>query len=222
MKNIFITIFLSLICASSSFATENPLVAKIQNAYSQINSFEADFEQTLTHKESGSKEKRQGKIAFQKPLQIRWQTAKPHEETLIVNSKEIWDYLPDEQLAYRYSPQVAQDSRSIIQVITGQAKLSKDFDIKNGGNQNGLNKLILFPKEPSTQMVEAHIWVDPASGAIQRANVIDFYGNSNDIAFKSFRPGAKIAASQFSFKPPKGTEVEDRIDHKVQERDLFK
>lgn len=209
----------SIFCGTAH-AAEKSLVAKIQNAYSQINSFEADFEQTLKHRESGSTEKRTGKIAFQKPLLIRWQTAKPHEETLVVNAKEIWDYLPDEQVAYRYSPALAQDSRSIIQVVTGQAKLDRDFDVKSAGLQNGLQKLVLYPKEPGPQMVEAAIWVDPASGAIQRANVIDFYGNSNDIAFHGFKPGAKIPASRFGFKPPKGVDVEDRT--KDTGRDLFK
>lgn len=207
---------------SPGICADNALLAKIQNAYGQINSFEADFNQTLIHRESGSTEKRKGRLAFQKPLLIRWQTEKPHEETLVVNSKEIWDYLPDEEIAYRYSPALAQDSRSIIQVLTGQAKLNKDFDVKSDGNENGMAKLTLFPKDPSPQMVEATIWVDPASGAIQRAKVTDFYGNSNDVAFQSFRPGAKIPASQFSFRPPKGIEVEDRIQHKVQERELFK
>lgn len=203
-------------------AADNALLAKIQNAYSQLKAFEAEFDQTLTHKQSGSVEKRKGRIAFQKPLSVHWQTAKPHEEILVVNPKEIWDYLPDEQLAYRYAPELIQDSRNIVNVLTGQARLDKDFDIKPGGSRNGLTKLILYPREPNTQMVEAAIWVDPGSGAIQRANVIDFYGNSNDVAFRSFKPQAKIDASRFNFKPPKGTEIEDRIEQKVPERELFK
>lgn len=201
---------------------EPALLTKIQQAYGQIQSFEADFNQTLTHKESGAVEKRKGKLVFQKPLNIRWQTQKPHEETLVVNQTEIWDYLPDEKIAYRYAPALAQDSRSIIQVLTGQAKLNKDFDIKAGGNEHGLKKLVLFPKEPTPQMIEAAIWVDPDSGAIQRANVTDFYGNVNDVAFNSFKPGVKPAPSQFTFKAPKGVEVEDRIKHGPEERTLFK
>ena len=66
------------------------LAAVIQQRYETLNSFSADFEQTLTHKESGSVERRQGSLLFQKPLLIRWQTAKPHEETLVVTAKEIW------------------------------------------------------------------------------------------------------------------------------------
>lgn len=203
-------------------AANDGLIAKIQEAYSGMDSFEADFDQTLKHKESGSTEKRKGKIVFQKPLLVRWQTYKPHEETLVVNREEIWDYIPEEDIAYRYSPSVAQDSRSIIQVITGQAKLDKDFDVKRGGTENGLAKMILYPREPGPQMVEAAIWVDPVSGTIQRANVTDFYGNKNDIKFSSFKPGSRQPASQFKFKPPKGVEIEDRIGKNVPEKELFK
>lgn len=212
-----------LLCATPCLALGDvgQLLTRIRDAYAQINTFEAKFDQTLKHRESGSVEKRKGTLLFQKPLNIRWQTAKPHEETLVVNAGEIWDYLPDEQIAYRYGPEVVQDSRSIIQVLTGQAKLNKDFDVKHNGTENGMVKLGLFPKEPTPQMVEGSIWVDPASGAIQRAIVTDFYGNTNEVAFTSFKPGAKIGKGQFSFKAPKGVDVEDRTRKGVKERPLF-
>ena len=194
----------------------------IRKRYETLKSFTADFEQTLTHKESGSVEKRNGRLLFQKPLLIRWQTARPHEETLVVTGKEIWDYLPDEDIAYRYPPSLVQDSRSIIQVLTGQSAMTRDFDVKVAGNEGDLVRLMLYPHEPAPQMVEATIWVDPASGYIRRAKIIDFYGNANDVRFTAFKPDARIAPAEFRFTPPADVEVEDRIDRTVQERELFK
>lgn len=210
----------SIVPAAPVFAAD--MAAAIQARYEKTGSFSADFEQTLTHKESGSVEKRQGKLLFKKPLLIHWQTAKPHEETLVVTGKEIWNYLPDEAIAYRYPLTLVQDSRSIIQVITGQAALTKDFDVKPEGKENGLDKLRLFPKEPAPQMVEAIIWVEPDTGYIKRANILDFYGNSNEIRFTSFAPDVSIKTSDFSFTPPKGIEVEDRIESAVPEKELFR
>ena len=194
----------------------------IRTRYEALTSFDANFEQTLTHKESGSVEKRKGRLFFQKPLLIRWQTEKPHEETLVVTGKEIWDYLPDEEIAYRYPPNLVQDSRSIIQVLTGQSAMNRDFDVKVAGRDAGLVRLLLYPHEPTPQMVEAAIWIEPESGYIRRANIVDFYGNSNDVRFTSFRPDARIAPAEFRFAPPKGVEVEDRIDRAIEERELFK
>lgn len=210
------------VSASTHAANKDELVSRIQSRYEALKSFSADFEQTLLHKESGAKEKRNGRLLFQKPLQISWQTAKPHEETLVATNREIWDYLPDEEIAYRYSPDLIRDSRGIIQVITGQAALSKDFQVKDNGAENGLSKLALFPKEPTTQMVEAAVWVDTKSGYIRRAKIIDFYGNENDVRFTKFNPDATIPASEFKFTPPKDVEVEDRMEKGIQERELFK
>ena len=211
---------LVLLAASAAQAAE--IANTIQARYDKLRTFSASFEQTLTHKESGSVEKRQGSLLFQKPLLIRWQTDKPHEETLVVTSKEIWDYLADEEIVYRYPLELVRDSRSIIQVITGQAALTKDFDVKEAGQENGLSKLHLYPKEPAPQMVEALLWVEPSTGYIRRASIIDFYGNSNDVRFTQFKPDTSLKASDFTFTAPKGVEVEDRIDRKVQERELFK
>ncbi|MGV6996467.1 outer membrane lipoprotein chaperone LolA [uncultured Desulfovibrio sp.] len=211
---------LVLLVASAAQAAD--IAATIQARYEKLRTFSATFEQTLTHKESGSVEKRQGSLLFQKPLLIRWQTDKPHEETLVVTHKEIWDYLADEEIAYRYPLELVRDSRTIIQVITGQAALTKDFDVKEAGQENGLAKLHLYPKEPAPQMVEALLWVEPSTGYIRRASIIDFYGNSNDVRFTQFKPDTSLKESDFTFTAPKGVEVEDRIDRKVQEKELFK
>lgn len=231
MRNILLTgtagaVFSALLALSvfPAVAAEDAAryAALIQKRYETLKSFSADFDQTLTHKESGSTEQRKGRLLFQKPLLIRWQTVKPHEETLVVTGKEIWDYLPDEEIAYRYPSSLVQDSRSIIQVLTGQSALTRDFDAKVSGTEGGLVRLTLYPHEPAPQMVEATIWIDPQSGYIRRAKIIDFYGNANDVRFTSFTPDTRIAPAEFRFTPPADVEVEDRIDRTVQERELFK
>lgn len=222
MAGVIVLLILSLTATPASCAADAVANADlIRKRYETLKSFDADFEQTLTHKESGTVEKRTGRLLFQKPLLIRWQTAKPHEETLVVTDKEIWDYLPDEDIAYRYSPELVKDSRSIIQVLTGQSAMTRDFDVKVAENDSGLVKLLLYPHEPTPQMVEAAIWIEPETGYIRRANIIDFYGNANDVRFKGFKPDVRIPSSEFRFSPPAGVEVEDRIDRKVQERELF-
>ena len=150
---------------------------------------------------------------FKKPLFVRWETAAPNAELLLVNDREIWNYLPDEELAYRYSREIAEDSRSVIQVITGQSSLDKDFDVQNiDSEKGGLLHLVLFPKEPSTEMTEVQLWIEQSSGLIRRARIMDFYGNTNDIELVKIKAGAAVADSDFKFTPPEGVEVEDHIE----------
>lgn len=206
---IFYSFILSLLLAGHAFAA-NPITGKIQKFYDGLNGFSANFSQTLEHRESGSKEARNGKLFFKKPLLINWKTQKPNEESIIVNSREIWNYLPDEEVAYRYSPDMLDHSHGIIQVLTGAASLEKEFDMKEAGREGRLAKFMLYPYEPTPQLVEAAIWVDEGTGQITRARLIDFYGNANDVALSAFKPEKDLSNSLFSFKPPAGIDIEDR------------
>lgn len=188
-----------------------PIMEKMQAVYADMKTFRADFTQALTHQESGTTENRTGTLLFQKPLLVRWETLKPHSELLLVTSREIWNYLPDEELAYRYSLEMAQDSRSIISVITGQSPLNKDFDVERMPDEGGLVHLLLYPKDPAPQLTEAQLWIDPETSLIRKAMVMDFYGNTNQIEFLTMVPGAPVDAASFHFTPPQGTEVEDHI-----------
>ena len=81
--------------ALASWAQAADLVGDLKQRYDTLQSFSAEFEQKLTHKESGAVETRYGTLHFKKPLLIRWETKKPIKETLVVTGKEIWDYSPD-------------------------------------------------------------------------------------------------------------------------------
>lgn len=190
------------------------VAARVQAAYADMQSFRAAFTQELLQRDSGVVQKRSGTIAFKRPLLVRWETAAPNAELLMVTDKEIWNYLPDEELAYRYSRALAEDSRSLIQVITGQSALTRDFDVEPAQEPQGgsLIHLMLYPKEPTTELTEAQLWIDPATSLIRRAMVMDFYGNTNTVDLKDLEKNASIPASEFSFTPPKGTDVEDHME----------
>ena len=209
-------LFLLMGLAPAAHAAEGvaSVAAKVQAAYADMESFRANFSQELLQRDSGMVQKRSGTIAFKRPLLVRWETAAPHAELLMVTSKEIWNYLPDEELAYRYSRALAEDSRSLIQVVTGQSALTRDFDVEpaEDGAKGGLIHLMLYPKEPTAELTEAQLWIDPATSLIRRAMVMDFYGNTNTVELKDLQKNVSVPASLFTFAPPKGTEVEDHVE----------
>lgn len=189
-------------------------VRKMQEAYARMDGFRSDFTQKLLQRDSGVTETRHGSIAFKKPLLVRWETVAPHAEMLMVTQNEVWNYLADEELAYRYPREIAEDSRSLIQVITGQSSLERDFDVEPAQEpEDGkLVHLLLYPKEPTTELTEAQLWLDPSTSLIRKVSVMDFYGNLNTVELTSMKPGAGTTASEFTFTPPKGTEVEDHVE----------
>ena len=215
LRILFCSLFALCLLAGSALAADiSATVEKMQAAYASMQSFRAEFSQQLLQRESGVVENRKGVLLFQKPLRVRWETAEPHAELLMVTYKEIWNYLPDEELAYRYSRELAEDSRSLIQVVTGQSALSRDFDVESAQSpeDGDLIHLLLYPKDPTTELTEAQLWLDPKTSLIRRAMVMDFYGNTNTIELKNLKPDASVSDKDFRFTPPRGTEVEDHVE----------
>lgn len=211
-----------LLLAPAAHAAGPSLTSLIQKRYEAMRSFSAAFTQVLTHAESGAEERRTGTLLFAKPFRLRWETGSPHPETLVINEKEVWDYVPDEGAAYRYAPEVAADSASVVRVVTGQSRLDQDFSVASEAEEDGLAVLRLYPREPSAQVVEAVLWVEKTSGLIRRARILDFYGNANDITLTRLSPDAPAPDSAFRFTPPHGVEVEDLQGQSASERPLLR
>ncbi len=201
-------IFFSIWMSDTVFAAGN-IEADLQIKYQQMKNMKTEFNQSLTHRESGTVQKRQGTFIFEKPLNVRWETKDPHAEMLFINSKEIWNYIPDEEIAYRYKPDLMQDMQTLIEIITGQAKLGEDFEVREVGKEGELTVLSLLPYEPTPEMSEAVIGIDTKDMLIKKASIIDFYGNINTMQFTSIEINLNLAKDVFSFTPPEGIDVEE-------------
>jgi len=205
-----------LYAQSANSATDisniNKMSTLIQQQYTTVESFQADFTQVLTHLESGTQETRKGTFIFQTPFLIRWETKSPYPELFLVNDKEVWSYFPDEYLAYRYSLSIIEESYSIFGVLIGQTRLDDTFDASFVSEENGIIQLKLIPKEPSVSMLEGFIWFEKDTGIIKEVEIIDFYRNSNKVSLDTIVWNPPITKNTFSFIPDAQVEVEDHFD----------
>ncbi|WP_027178738.1 outer membrane lipoprotein chaperone LolA [Maridesulfovibrio bastinii] len=206
---ISITIVSILMLVSTAFAADSGLTSKIQNKYDSIQSFSADFIQTLTTAASGEQEIRKGSILFKQPSLLRWDTVSPEKELLMVGKSYVWDYYPEDQLAMKYHAEQVFNSKTMIKFISGQANLAEDFVIENQGDDHGLIKLKLIPKEPEPGLVLGYVWVDSESSMLMKVLSVDFYGNGNEVDLSNINLEPKVSDSDFEFTPPEGVNIED-------------
>ena len=205
---ILATALLPFVSASASPSETESFLKSIQKTYASMNSFSASFKQTLKHAEAGTTEDRSGNLIFQKPLRVRWETQEPNAELLVVTDTDVWNYFPDEAVVYKNPVSTIQDSRNMISVITGQSSLDKDFTVEPEADADGCKTFRLYPKEPTPNMTEVQILVDPKTFLLKRVAITDFYNNINTILFESIKTGASPKPDDFSFTPPPGTTIE--------------
>lgn len=202
---IFALAFIGILPASAQDVANS-----IQEQYAQVNSFQTDFSQKLTNAASGESELREGTICYLKPEKIRWHTTSPEEELLISNNNVVWDYFPQEDVAYKYSLQGRFDSKTMLEFISGEVNLKQDFKIENHGQDLDFSDWIqieLVPKDPEPSLVKAHIWLEPESHLIQQVLLVDFFGNKNRLTFEDIDLNVDLEESLFEFTPPEGVEI---------------
>lgn len=177
--------------------------------YQKVDTMRAQFEQTITHKESGIDEQRSGELFFQKPFLVRWESHPPYSELIVVDNNYLWQYFPEEELALKFKAADVDDQSEFLAVLTGRAPLVEKFRITPQDEVEGVYSLKLLPHSPSMSLVEATIWVDMESGLILRLAYTDFYGNINDIAFVNQELDVRLPGAVFSVKLPPDTTIED-------------
>lgn len=185
------------------------LTSSMQARYESLQSFSAEFTQELLNGASGETQERKGNIAFRQPGLVRWETATPEPEILVVGKDEVWDYFPEEEAAYRYGLEKVLSSKTAIRFLSGKANLNEDFWVSSLGREEGLEKLELVPKEPEPELVQAYLWLSPEFSLLQKLQIIDFFGNENTVTLHGIVMNPDLADSAFTFTPPAGTDIYD-------------
>jgi len=212
IKKIFLTCLLCFIIIPSVKAralNAYDISDIIQKKYMSIKALKTDYFQILKNRSTKQENKRQGKIFCKKAtgyIKIRWETHWPEEEILIITKNNIWDYFPEDKLAYKYKLTEMEQSKTILELITGRINLKNKFNIIKDEDSTQPLKYKLIPKNPEPNMVLVYIWLNK-NNLIKKINIIDFFGNENIITFENTIINPKIEDNLFWETPPEDVEV---------------
>ena len=211
---IAITIFWSYFVCPSSAAEIPPIddvVSRLQQTYEKTIDFKADFIQETTIKSIKKTDMEEGIVFFKNPRNMLWNYTKPKAKKMVINSRKVWLYLPQEKVAYTQDANYIFQSRVLIKFLTGLGKLKDDFTIEYAKSialdKNDNYRLVLTPLEKSASYKTLQITVDKKIFYILQANFDDTFGNSTALRFSNIAINTGIAANIFQFKPPAGVSI---------------
>ncbi len=199
MKHIIFCLTLILCFALPAKASDQEVVDRVQERLDALEGLKADYVQILTNAATRESQERTGSIYFEKPLQVRWESDAPHRELLVINEDKVWNYFPDDEVAYEYEVEEVLTSRAMINFISGQAKLTEDFKVEDQGMEDGLHKLKLVPANPEPDLVLAYLWSDD-QGLLHRILLVDFFGNGNELRLESVETDPELDGDKFEFR----------------------
>jgi outer membrane lipoprotein carrier protein len=140
-----------------------------------------------------------------------WNYTKPKAKKLVINSRKVWLYLPQEKVAYTQDADYIFQSKVLIKFLTGLGKLKDDFTIEyaksNALDKNENYRLVLTPLEKSASYNTLQITVDKNIFYILQVNFDDTFGNSTNLRFSNIAINTGLASQIFQFQPPAGVSI---------------
>lgn len=202
---------LSISANAKNSAKKNDRLDEMRAKYKNVKSLTAEFEQKIKNAALGSTKESSGRIYIKRPNMFRWETHEPQASILVGNGRKVWFYTPpfreDEKGQVMAKKAADVQSRLAIDLLSGQAALSKSFKIKE--LKNGVFDLV--PLKPSGDIAHIALFLEKSTNLVYKLTLYTITGNETELTLKKLTLGTKpgevsLADSMFNFTPPPNTE----------------
>lgn len=201
--------------AAGSAAAADTARARLDAFAKGLQTVTANFEQHVFDPNDKPGKTSSGALAVQAPKQFRWDVTKPYQQLIVADGMHVWIYDPDlEQVTVRN--QSLEEAHSPLVVLTDTSLLDRDFSASEQGERDGLLWLRLKSRAKESDFEYADLGLGCAQAgasdckgayALERMQFKDTLGNRTDTRFSQWQRNPRIAAEQFTFKPPAGVDV---------------
>lgn len=179
--------------AGSTLAQRLKAMATLQTDFTQTSQVKGRPPQVVT-----------GLLLAQKPGLFRWEVRQPYQQLIVSDGKEIRIHDADlMQMTIR--PLGKEWGQTPALLFSGDVRgLGKQFSIRQKST-GALTEFVLTPKAKDSTF--AHVTLQFKGKLPHAMHLKDSLGQTTRIEFFRARLNAPIAAGQFRFTPPAGTDV---------------
>lgn len=170
-----------------------------------LKGLDGQFSQKVFDANGKLKEATTGRVAMSAPRLFRWEYKRPHPQLIVADGKKVWVYDPDlQQVTVR--PQGVEEQNSPLAALIDPGKLDRDFRVAEAGTLDGLEWLLLSPKdEDQASFQSAKLGFGP--GGLAKMQIVDMLGQRTEISFEGWKRNPSFAVGTFAYKPPQGVDV---------------
>jgi len=191
-----------LILAAGASADEGR--ALVDAFVSQIDTFEADFRQSLLDPAGAVIEESSGTLEIQRPGQFRWDNNEPYEQWLIADGTNIWSYDVDlEQVTVK--PQARALANTPALILSGDASAFEQFDFVATYEETVHTWVRLAPTDTASGFTRMELgFID---GNLDRMVFFDSLNQTTLVQLDNVRVNEAIDSGRFEFSVPDGVDL---------------
>jgi len=179
--------------------------ADLQTVLADMKSYSATFTQTIMGGRNQILQRSSGRVRISTPSRFKWVVNDPYPQTLVTVADKLYLYDPDlEQLTIE--PLQAAIAGTPALILTGGiTDLSEMFEIAEF--HDGENRAYsLYPKADDALFAQIRLRFD-RENRLSHLEIEDHLGQLTQVEFADVVQNESMAASEFTFDVPEGTEV---------------
>lgn len=170
-----------------------------------LKGLDGHFSQQVFDPSGKLKETSSGRVALSAPRLFRWEYAKPYEQLVVADGRNVWVYDPDLQQVTK-RPQGVEEANSPLAALVDPSRLDRDYVVREDGRDENLDWLVLTPKD-GTEASFQSARLGFGTQGLMRMQVVDAVGQKTRIVFDGWKRNPSFAANTFRFTPGKGVDV---------------
>lgn len=175
----------------------NAFVAKVET-------FKAQFEQTVFDSNGNTVEQATGEFLLQRPGKFRWDYNEPYPQKIVADGNKIWFYDVDlEQVTVKSQQEALAETPASL--LSGNVIPADKYQIRNVPSDDGLNWVELSPKEADAGFQSITLAFDKES--LKQMIMHDSFGQRTRLSFSQVSENPALPAKTFQFTPPAGVDV---------------
>lgn len=170
-----------------------------------LKSLDGRFTQQVYDASGKRKETSSGRVALSAPRLFRWEYVTPYPQLIVADGKKVWVYDPDLKQA-TVRPQGPEEQNSPLAALTDPSRLDRDFVVREGGSEGGLEWLVLTPQRgEEAGFQSARLGFD--GHGLRRMLIVDQLGQRTELSFEGWKRNPSFARDTFRYTPGKGVDV---------------
>jgi outer membrane lipoprotein carrier protein len=187
------------------FANEfGPARAELERFTEGLNSFQAEFTQTVIAQDGSIQDQSAGSVWLQTPDKLRWVYTGDFPEVIVADGSNIWIY--DESLQQvTVKPQSGEASDSPLMILADVSRLDEQFNVAELGAYEDV--LILELKSRAEESEFERILLGLDTNGIRMMAMEDAFGQRTEIRFEEASKNIELEAGLFDFTPPEDADV---------------
>ena len=207
----FPAIALALLCSMLPVSAMTPreAAARIEERLQAVRSLRAEYEHLYFSMTASEPLREKGRLLFQKPDRMRWDSREPEAQTFVYRDGLILFYIPEEKQLVRSRASADRSELEILALLSGSKSLTDAYGVDESPFPTEAKDAVQVRLTPKVEGEFTYVLLetDARTWLIRKAIFFDWAGNKQEFRFSRIEVDPGLAPDLFDLKIPPGTEI---------------